>query len=86
MKSADVPIFNYFSGSRDNSFASMSTATLLNKAKAIVIPSSTSMREVSAAIVIAISRVLSPSSATSISKNVEMKGKASMNKEFSTLL
>jgi hypothetical protein len=44
MKSADVPIFSHFGGSRDNSFAPMTTATLVSKAKAIVIPRSTKFR------------------------------------------
>jgi hypothetical protein len=48
-------IFNHFSGSRDNTFAPITTATVVSKAKAIVIPRSTMMGEVSAAKVIVIS-------------------------------
>ena len=54
MNKAEVPILNHFSGRRDVSFAPISTATPVNRAKASVIPNNTRIGEVSAAKVIVI--------------------------------
>jgi hypothetical protein len=54
MNKAEVPILNHFNGSRDMSFAPISTATPVNRAKANVIPNNTRIGEVSAAKVIVI--------------------------------
>ncbi len=75
MKSADVPFFSHFSGSRIRSFAPMRTATPVSRAKAKVIPTRTRVGDVSAANVMVMIWVLSPSSIRDMSEKQASRGK-----------
>ena len=74
MNRIEVAILSHFIGSRETSFAPMSTATPVNTANAETIPIRTRIGEDCAANVMVIIWVLSPSSMRAMSEKLARKG------------